>query len=200
MFEVIQIVNSIFTSNTFIIHNSKRNKAWLIDIGDFDKIMFELPDNVEIVGVFITHYHHDHIFGINDLIQAFPHCNVYISENGIEGLYSDKVNLSYYNDDSIIFKGSDVTILKDEERVLLFDDCFLQAIYTPGHNWSCITFKVNSYLFTGDSFIPNTKVVTKLKGGNVDESKKSLIKIRNLISEDTMICPGHGEMIAGSLC
>ena len=200
MFEVIRIINLVFASNTFIIYNSKDNKAWLIDIGDFDKIMSQLPDNVEIAGVFITHYHHDHIYGINKLIQAFPKCNVYISENGVDGLYSDKVNLSYYQDDSVIFKGSEVNILKDGDRILLYEDCFLEAIYTPGHNWSCMTFRVNNYLFTGDSFIPNTKVVTKLKGGNVDESKKSLIKIKKLISEDTTICPGHGEMIDGLKC
>jgi hydroxyacylglutathione hydrolase len=197
MVDIIQIINSVFASNTFVIYNKKYNKAWLIDIGDFDKIMSELSKDVDVSGVFITHYHHDHIFGINSLIQAFPNCNVYISENGVEGLYSDKVNLSYYYDEPIIFKGSEVNILRNCDRVLLFEDCFLEAISTPGHNWSCMTYKMNNYLFTGDSFIPNTKVVTKLKGGDVDESRKSLIKIMKLISEDTTICPGHGEMITG---
>ena len=131
------------------IYNKKYNKAWLIDIGDFDKIMSELSKDVDVSGVFITHYHHDHIFGINSLIQAFPNCNVYISENGVEGLYSDKVNLSYYYDEPIIFKGSEVNILRNCDRVLLFEDCFLEAISTPGHNWSCMTYKMNNYLFTG---------------------------------------------------
>jgi hydroxyacylglutathione hydrolase len=50
------------------------------------------------------------------------------------------------------------------------------------------------YLFSGDSYIPNVQVVTKLKGGDRDANKKSLQKIKGSISENTIICPGHGEM------
>ena len=52
-------------------------------------------------------------------------------------------------------------------------------------------------MFTGDSYIPNVEVVTKLKGGNKEESKKSLEKIKKLMEEGTIVCAGHGEVKSG---
>ena len=109
-------------------------------------------------------------------------------------MFSDKLNLSYYHDDPINFKGSNVQILYETDKIELFENCFLETLETPGHNWGCLTYKIENYLFTGDSYIPNVKVVTKLKGGDRDASKKSLQKIMDNISENTIICPGHGEI------
>lgn len=197
MLQVVQVVNSIYTSNTFVIHDSKINFAWLIDIGDYDKVSAILPNKVEIIGVFITHYHHDHIYGINKLLNNYPNCKVYVSEQGIDGLYSDKINLSFYHDESIVFNGSNVYVLKDQDRVNLYDNNFIEAIYTPGHNRSCLTYKLNEFLFTGDSYIPNVKVVTKLKGGCKDDAIKSVDKIMSHITKNTVLCPGHGDVVTG---
>ena len=70
----------------------------------------------------------------------------------------------------------------------------ISVLETPGHDWSCLSYGIENYLFTGDSFIPKVKVVTKLRGGNRAASKESLRKILNHSDENTIICPGHGEM------
>ena len=189
-----QVVNSVFDSNTYIISEDGDNRIWLVDAGNVDDVINRLTKDKIIKGVFITHAHFDHIYGLNKIIELFPDCEVFISEYGKEGLFSDKINLSFYHEDPIVFKGSNIRILHENDRVELFENCFLETFETPGHNWGSLTFKVNNYLFTGDSFIPGYDVVTKLKGGNKDESKKSLKKIKSLISEETIICPGHKKM------
>ena len=192
--QVKQFVNAIFTSNTYIISNEKYNWVWLVDIGDIDGVLSILTKDAIVRGVFITHPHYDHIVGINKLIATFPDCIVYISEEGKKGLYSDKLNLSHYHEDPIIFLGSNVHILKEKDEIELFENCFLETIETPGHNWGCLSYKNGNYLFTGDSYIPGVQVVTKLKGGDREANTKSLQKIMESISEDTIVCPGHGEM------
>ena len=194
MIHVKQVVNEIFTSNTFLLSQSSSTRVWLIDVGNIEGALKSLSVGSQIAGVFITHAHYDHIYGINRLIEAFPACIVFASEQTKEGLFSDKLNLSFYHEDPIIFNGSNVQILHENNKIELFNNCYLEVIETPGHNWGCLTFKVENYLFTGDSFIPNVEVVTKLKGGNKEANKKSLQKIMDNISNETIVCPGHGMM------
>lgn len=190
-----QIVHSAFTSNTYIISSKADDDVWLVDIGNYEGIMELISDTKAVKGVFITHYHYDHIYGINDLIDKFPNCEIYASAHTIEGLYSDKMNLSFYHETPIIFKGGKTVTIKENDKINLFKGADLEVIETPGHNVGCLTFKVNKYLFTGDSYIPNVEVVTKLKGGDKVANKLSLQKIQNKIVSGTCVCPGHGNIV-----
>ena len=77
----------------------------------------------------------------------------------------------------------------------LFDGVDMEFIETPGHHPSCVCFKAGNYLYTGDSFMPGVPVVTKLKGGNRVQAAESEERIVSLIEENTILCPGHGEII-----
>lgn len=191
--KVSRIVNPLFGSNTYVLSEMGSNWVWLIDIGDLEAALGLIPPNGHVKGVFITHSHFDHIYGLNLLVDKFPCCTVYISEFAKEGLYCAKLNMSYYHESPMVFKGSNTRILKEKDKVKLFEKKFLDVLETPGHNKGCLTFKVENYLFTGDSYIPNVKVVTKLKGGNREANIKSLEKIKNHIGQNTILCPGHGE-------
>jgi len=190
-----QIVHLAFTSNTYLISNKTDGDVFLVDIGNFKGVMELISDIQTVKGVFITHYHYDHIFGINDLIKRFPNCGIYASSHTIEGLYSDKMNLSFYHECPIVFQGKNPVTIKENDKINLFEGACLEVIETPGHNFGCLTFKVNNYLFTGDSFIPNIEVITKLKGGDKVANKLSLQKIRNKIVSGTCVCPGHGILL-----
>lgn len=192
--QVNQVVNSVYNSNTYVISKNGCNWVWLIDIGEIEGILKYLDGSKYVKGVFITHSHIDHIYGINKLVDLFPDCIVYISDKGKEGLASDKMNLSFYHEDPVVFNGPNIKILKEEDNVILYENVILEAMETPGHNQGCLTFKIGNYIFTGDSYIPGYEVVTKLKDGNREASLKSLVKIKANISPNTIVCPGHGEM------
>ena len=92
MLEVKRIVNSIFTSNTYLVFDDEYDYCWLIDIGDFQQVAESLPSPLKIKGLFLTHTHFDHIYGINTLNKVFPICCVYTSEYGKVALYDEKKN------------------------------------------------------------------------------------------------------------
>lgn len=195
MITVKQYVNENFTSNTYLISQAKSNTVWLVDLGAFDIILKVLHAGQRVAGVFLTHYHYDHIYHINLLATRFPDALIYVFPHTIEGLYDPKLNLSFYHEDPVIYNGSNTVCVKDNENVTIFDGLTIHIKNTPGHNPGALSFKVDNFLFTGDAYVPGYEVVTKLKGGNKADAKNSLKRIRSLLTGETIVCPGHGPMV-----
>lgn len=188
-----RIVNSVFTSNTFLLSDREHKGKWLIDVGDVEPVFSLLPDGAEIRGVFLTHTHYDHIYGINRLVERFPHCLVYTSEEGRKGLLSDKLNFSRYHDDPIVFEGENVRTLSEGDRVKLFDGVYLYVMETPGHDRSCMSYYTEKEFFSGDSHIPGVKVIATFPNSNKEDAKVSEQKILK-IAGGRDLYPGHGEI------
>ena len=195
-----QYINPLFTSNTYLISTAKSTRVWLVDLGAFDKVLETLTPDQTVAGVFLTHYHYDHIYFINTLIEAFPDCRIYASAHTIQGLYDPKLNLSFYHEDPVIYRGNPPIALNDADEMTLFDHVKATAHATPGHNPGCLAYSIGNHLFTGDSYIPGIDVVTKLKGGDKSQSLKSLLKIQKLVSADTIMYPGHGPVTTAADC
>ena len=189
---ITRIVNSLFTSNTFILTDESCHDCWLVDVGDIEPIL-EAIGGRQVKGVFLTHTHYDHIYGINKLVERFPECIVYTSQHGKEGLFSDKLNFSRYHGDYILFKGKHVEVLEEGDEVSLFPYVVLRAMYTPGHDWSCMSYYTDDIIFTGDSYIPNIKVITSFPKSNKTEAQVSLDRILELCKMRD-VYPGHNEI------
>ena len=192
MLEVKSAIGQVMDSMVYALSDGIGKDYYLIDIGDFDAAQSLLPKEADVRGVFITHGHHDHIFGLNKLKEAYPDCRVYASEGCAKILASSKANLSLYLEIPFEYNG-EVSVLQDGEQIDLFDDIALTVIATPGHNPSCLCFMVDDYLFTGDSYIPGVKVVTNLPGGSKRQAQESVEKIMEL-AKGRIICPGHGSV------
>lgn len=191
---VTRVVNSVFHSNTYILSDDTVNYIYLVDIGDIQSVISYLISGIEIRGVFLTHSHYDHLYGLNKLSALFPDCIVYTSADGKEGLYSEKLNFSKYHNDPFVYAGNKIQLLKEGDEIEIFPKEKLRIIETPGHDPGCLTYYTDKYIFTGDSYIPALKIVTTFPRSNKEQAKISFQKIRSISCQYRIVCPGHGAM------
>ncbi|RHL08529.1 MULTISPECIES: MBL fold metallo-hydrolase [Bacteroides] len=195
MLEIKRIVNSIFSSNSYLLYSDDSPEVWLIDAGDVDPICNYLALNSKkLKGVLLTHTHFDHIYGLNRLANVFPELMVYTSYRGKEGLGSDKLNMSRYNLRPFVFRSDNVEILQEGQEVQLWENVRLMAFETPGHDWSALCFKVGDAVFTGDSYLPQYDLITNFPKSNKEQAFKSLERIKEL-SVGCSLYPGHGDIV-----
>ena len=192
MIQVKEIVNIIFTSKTYILFCEGGDKAWLVDIGDVKPVVTFLEEKgLTVAGIFLTHAHFDHIYGLPDLVKHYPRCKVYVTVYAKEGLASDRLNLSRYHETPVTYEGDNVVVMHEGESMSLFDgEPEMLFFETPGHNPGCMTMVIGDMIFTGDAFIPGVGVNTQLPHANKGQAKQSMERIQKLAEEKT-IHSGH---------
>jgi len=194
MLKVNHIVNSVFTSRTYILTQKGSSSVWLVDCGDVPPLIDLLSsmgdDLSTIKGVLLTHVHYDHIYGLPKLKEKFPSLLVYTNEYGKKALTDIQLNYSKYHNDPIVYESENVVTCDEGSVIELFDGVQAKVYHTPGHSPSCLTYEVGDYLFTGDAYIPGVKVVTTLKGGDKAKAAESVERILRL-AEEKIICAGH---------
>lgn len=194
MISIVKHINAFSTSNTYILTNGEYETVWLIDPGDSDYIIKWLYEHSKsLEGIFITHSHIDHIYGINDLQNLFPSVKIYASFEGKTGMLSSKLNLSFYHEKPYIVKRDDIIVIQDGYEFTLWDGIKLKAHFTPGHNMESMSFQIGQNLFTGDALLPGVKVFTKFHGGNKLISQNTIRKILADFPPEQIIWPGHGQ-------
>lgn len=189
-----RVENRCFCSNTFIVYSMDSKGVWLVDCGDFDVIDEWLRRNdKELRGIFITHCHFDHIYGINKALAVYPKLLIYATSLTFQGMRDERMNGSRYTEyPFVVGKAIDVEI-EDGDLIELENIGTIVVYKTPGHSPDSCCFKLGHFLFTGDTFIPNVKVVTKVKGGDKLLARQSVDFILHEFPKATYIKPGHGE-------
>jgi len=177
--EVRSHTNSLYNSMSYVF------KDVLIDSGD----VWDGFNNVSVV--LLTHAHFDHIYGLNELLSISPQAKVYTNAAGKEMLLNARKNLSFYHETPFVFQYPEqIVLVGDGEEVSLGNGLKVKAIFTPGHNLSCISWIIGDAIFSGDSYISGIKTVTNLPNGNKQQAIESEHLIKELLIGKT-IYPGH---------
>lgn len=193
MIKVQCIVNSILNSCTYILYNNYEKYVYLIDCGDVMPILdFVRTNNKAIKGIFLTHCHYDHIYGINQIVSQFPNAIIYGSTETIEGLKDPKINLSKYHGESmVILENAKINEISQSSEIQIFNQK-ITAIETPGHDTGCLSYQIENMLFTGDSYIPNLPVFTKWKRSEEQLAFYFEAQIKKLLLKNNYtLYPGH---------
>lgn len=187
-----RFVNRVFNSNSYLIYEG--NNAVIIDIGDFEPILKFIQDNnLKIKALLLTHTHYDHIYGIREFIKVFPFTPVYTSVFGKEALMKPNWNFSRYHEDPIAIESPMIQALNNENSIQDLNGHTIKVLATPGHDKSCLTYMMDYMLFTGDSYIPGTKVIASFPNSDISDAKIWYDKLK-IMSESYDIYPGHSDI------
>ncbi|KAI4465288.1 endoribonuclease lactb2 [Holotrichia oblita] len=171
-------------TNTYIIGTGKRRI--LIDTGDADipqyinhlKSVLKHED-IDLAHIFITHWHHDHIGGINDVMELTDYtkyCQVwkYPREDKKDELPAN-VKFEY---------------LKDGQEFSV-EGATVRIVYTPGHSTDHVVLQLleENAIFSGDCILGEGTAVFE----DLYDYMNSLECILDL--EPAIIYPAHGNVI-----
>ncbi|WP_414578687.1 hydroxyacylglutathione hydrolase [Anabaena sp. CCY 9402-a] len=159
----------------FLLHDPKQNIAAVVDPAEAEPVIRELAGlKAELVAIFNTHHHHDHVGGNQSLIQKFPQVKVY-------GGAEDKGRIP----------GQEV-FLQEGDRVQ-FADRVAEVIFIPGHTRAHIAYYFlpqtadePGELFSGDTLFAGG--CGRLFEGTPAQMVESLSKLRSLPDNTRVWC------------
>ena len=193
MVKVEYITNKFFSSRTYVLLNELNDYVWLVDCGDIDEAIETLAKGKCVKGVMMTHTHADHLYGLNRLLELFPHAKIFTNMFGAEALSDSRLNITRYHSevpDFEITHKDNVVVVDEGAQIDLFEGVSADVFLTTGHDASCLTYKIDKYLFTGDSYIPGIPVVAKFPKSNKKLAAVSETRIKTL-ADGLIVCPGH---------
>jgi glyoxylase-like metal-dependent hydrolase (beta-lactamase superfamily II) len=175
--QILQIESSPIRNKTYIVYSQRTMGGFVIDPSLYtSKILHVVGDlNLTIEKIFLTHHHFDHAFGLNKLAKNFE------APVAIHYLKKDWFGQKYPH--------LNVNWLEEGDEFVVADT-FLKVLHTPGHVMEHCCFKVNDYLFTGDTLFIGAVGDIWSETSNLQDLYHSFGRIAHLPSE-TVICPGH---------
>ncbi|WGV27336.1 hydroxyacylglutathione hydrolase [Halotia branconii] len=159
----------------FLLHDRKQNIAAVVDPAEAEPVLKQLKDlQAELVAIFNTHHHSDHVGGNRQLIKQFPQVTVY---GGVE--------------DQGRIPGQQV-FLQQGDRVK-FGDRTAEIIFVPGHTRAHIAyyFPADTSDEPGDLFCGDTLFAGgcgRLFEGTPTQMLESLSKLRALPDNTRVWC------------
>lgn len=181
-------------ANCYIVWND--SGGIVFDPGGKPELILRVlgSEKIKLEYVINTHGHFDHILGNNLLIEKTS-AKLGVNRFDVNMLGDPFTNLSSYVL-GISFQSVKPTMLfNDRDRILLGDDEFV-CIHTPGHTpgSSCFYSAKNKVVFTGDTLFYFSYGRTDLPGGDQEVMFRSLSKLLEILKEDDICFPGHGEI------
>jgi len=124
--------------------------------------------------ILITHYHPDHICGLECLQQHYP-------------------NLPIIDAQCTMQNAQFQCTMQNAQFQCTMHNAQCTMIKTPGHKEDavCFYFPEEKVIFTGDTLFQESIGRTDLPGGDMGQLVKSLESLKKL-PEDTKVYPGHG--------
>lgn len=187
----------IAQTNAFVIADEKAKQAVLFDAPDHTagRLMEEVKRRGwDLIGLWLTHGHFDHIADHAVVSKAFPKAKVLIHRDDEEMLQRASMQSELFGLPFVVPDRSADGYVEDNQ-VLTIGDLKVHALHTPGHAPGHIAYWLaeEKVLVGGDLIIGGSVGRTDLPGANPAAFIDSLRRVMKLPGE-TKLLPGHGEV------
>jgi len=179
-------------SNVFCINNEI-----MVDCGSGFYVQETLDQMAEyglnpkkITTIIITHAHFDHCGAANKW-KKITKAKILVHENDKEALETGKGTMA--EEFEVKYKEVKLDGILKEGDAIKTGNYIFKILHTPGHTPGgiCLWDEKNKILVSGDTLFLDGVGRTDFEGGNENELKKSIQKIKKLGDIDILL-PGHG--------
>lgn len=160
----------------YIITDLNTKQAAVVDPAwDVNKITdYALSNNIKITNILLTHSHHDHINGVEEILNQTD-AQLHILKQEAEFWQSDLEKPTvHYGGDDIVIGSTEINIL-----------------HTPGHTPGSACFLLDNDIITGDTLFVFGCGRCDLHGGDPEQMFTTLKKMKHELAANTRIHPGH---------
>lgn len=180
-----------YDSNMFLIIGER---TMLIDTGSgtvsgpIIEYIANLLNGRRLDALILTHSHYDHIGGLKDIVPAFRP-TVFAGSRDADAIR--KGGKDRISGMDLMPCPAEVHELS-EGNIIDLGGHVMKVIETPGHTEGCIClYDTETHaLFSGDTVFSNGVGRTDFRGGNIDDLRASLYKLKEL--DINGLYPGHG--------
>ncbi|UCC56543.1 MAG: MBL fold metallo-hydrolase [Gammaproteobacteria bacterium] len=164
----------------YLIHDHATQRAAVVDPAwEVPKLLaLAEQQGVRITDILLTHSHHDHINGIEEVLSAYDaQLHLIREEARFWGNYLDLPTLHH---------GGDVIRLGETD---------IRVLHTPGHTPGSACYHVGDNLITGDTLFVFGCGRCDLSGGDPEQMYVTLKDMGERLPASTVIHPGHNYAV-----
>ncbi len=173
-------------TNAYLVIDRQTKTAVIVDAPQgAGEVKNEIDrQGLKLLYVLLTHGHADHIAGLLEFDARF-----YIHRYDEPFLADPSRNLSsFFQPVSVI---SQASLIKDRQ-VVFFAGHEFEVIHTPGHSPGSVCFKIDNYLFSGDTLFFDSVGRTDLPGASQEDLFISIKEKLLPLGRQIVVLPGHG--------
>lgn len=160
----------------YLITDQASGRAAVVDPAwDVDQIItLARKNNVQITDILLTHSHHDHINGIETVLDK--------QDAQLHLLKAEAQFWGHQPATPTLHHGGDCIQLGETE---------IKVMHTPGHTPGSACYRIGDSVITGDTLFVFGCGRCDLRGGDPEQMFQTLQKMHELLPKSTVIYPGH---------
>ncbi len=197
MIEIEVFTFNNFFENTYILYDQS-GQGIVVDPGCYQYsekqavLNFLQQKEIELVGIYNTHCHIDHIFGVDFFKQKF---GIKLYAHSFEQFNTSNAHVFAQYLGISGFGGCEIDEFLDDFEEIRFGDSALRLLFVPGHSPGHLAFysPEQEFCISGDVLFWESVGRTDLPGGDWETLKKSITETMYSLPTQTKIYSGHGQ-------
>lgn len=192
--EIKQLTLGMVSTNTYLVGDTEKNEAILIDPVDNADVIKQTADESgwTIKLILATHAHFDHVLA-SKALKEMTGAPFWIHEDCVSTLEMLPMQGKLFGLGDFPEAATPDRLLKSDTEIIELGAIKLETLYTPGHAVGHLSFYMRGHklVFSGDTLFFSSIGRTDLPGGNHARLIQSIREELLPLGDDVKVLPGH---------